>query len=355
MINQVVIIISPDSWNALPVSKHHYAMELAKNNTVYFIDKEVSKANILDKNVHIIRNYTRVKGLNRMPVWLAKQMMKVEVNSILKMTGKPDIVWSFDTSRLYFLSLFGATTNIAHIVDFTEHFKFNELIQEAHVCLASSDSILVKMGAINPRVFKINHGYYAENLTTPSPLSSSQKIATGIYIGNLAIKYLDWHALYTIINHRKDIEFVFIGNLTEKVVAEQQVYFDRIRGLENVTFKGRMNPDDVQRALLEADFCLMTYREKEFPNQLQNPHKIMQYLGSGKPVFASYTHEYRLSDLLFMYRDSNAVEKVFDEFLANSRGDFSQMAREKRINFALDNTYSKQIERIESILITIKK
>jgi hypothetical protein len=350
MNSKIILIISPDAWNALPVSKHHYAIELAKNNAVYFIDKEYGDENILDNNVHLIRNYRRIRGINRMPSILAKRVMKLEVNSILNITGTPDVVWSFDTSRLYFLSLFNAKISLAHIVDYTEDFKLKELVQDAHLCFASSDSIIDKMKNYSSAVFKINHGYIGGIITDIKEKVSLTNRKKGVYIGNLSIQYIDWKAMYAIAKCRDDVDFVYIGSTTGNFVQEHQPYFDALTKLNNTLFIGILSPEEVQYELKNADFCLMMYRATEFPEQLQNPHKIMQYLGSGKPIFASYTHEYRDSDLLYMYKKTNTIEEQFNDFLSNAKGDFSDEARKKRIAFALDNTYQKQIERISRII-----
>src|SRR5258708_6068060 len=37
LINKVIAILSPQPWNHSHISKHHYAIELARNNRVYFI------------------------------------------------------------------------------------------------------------------------------------------------------------------------------------------------------------------------------------------------------------------------------------------------------------------------------
>ena len=38
--NKTILIISPERWGTNFVSKHHYALELAKNNNVYFLNPD---------------------------------------------------------------------------------------------------------------------------------------------------------------------------------------------------------------------------------------------------------------------------------------------------------------------------
>jgi hypothetical protein len=156
MTNKTIIIISPDSWESLPVSKHHYAIELSKNNFVYFINPHNDNKNSKEQNITVINEYKKIKGLRFFPKIIRKAFVKKEVKSILNSipTNNIDIVWSFDTSRLYYLELFNAHINIAHIVDYTEHFFFNELISSADLCFGTSDSIIEKISKINNKVYK---------------------------------------------------------------------------------------------------------------------------------------------------------------------------------------------------------
>lgn len=352
--NLTILIISPDKWDFLPVSKHHYAMELAKDNDVYFINPTNSKKeNLTEKGVKIINQYRQIRGINKLPKLLQKFLMKSEVNSIMNQIegNKADIIWSFDTSRLYYLDLFNAKIKIAHVVDFSEHFNFNELISSADFCFATSDSITNKMLKLNKLVYKINHGYYSINRTVNNSNSRIEKSTlTGVYIGNLNIKYLDWKAISKIVIHRPDVKFYFIGSLSINKVLKNDKYFMNVYQSKNTHFIKEITPEEVELELKMCDFCFLAYKEKEFPNQLQNPHKVMQYLGSGTPVFASFTYEFKDTNLLFMYNDSERIQEDFDSFLSASSFHFSQESKQKRIDFALNNTYEKQIERIKKII-----
>lgn len=345
--NKNIILISPDSWSALPVSKHHYAIELAKNNTVYFINPPNAEKDFTEKGVFIINKYKKVKGLRFYPKWLRKLVMKVEVNSILK-NNKIDIVWSFDTSRLYYLDLFNADISIAHVIDFTEHFKFKELVSSANFCFSVADCITDKMLPINSNTFKINHGYHSLDETS-SQESVSVPNNVCMYFGNLSMAFIDWESLYLLAINFSEIEFWFFGSLIENNSSKNK-FLALISQESNVKFKKPVTPDLVNVYLKKAKFCVAAYRHKDFGRQLDNSHKIMQYLGSGTPVFCSYTYEYRNENLFDMYDDKDNLLSKFSDFITNKTNAFSDEARQKRTEFALDNTYPKQIERIEKII-----
>lgn len=346
--NKTIVIISPDSWSFLPASKHHYALELAKHNKVYFINPPNTETDFVDKGVTVINQYKKIRGIHFLPKVIRKFFMKLEVNSITsKVNNTIDVVWSFDTSRLYYLDLFKFTLKIAHIVDYTEHFYFKELISSADFCLSVADCISDKMLPFNTRILKLNHGYYEnysynENITLPPN--------TGIYFGNLNMIYIDWKSIYKLVSHNKSLNFWFYGPLnTEKLYANTE--FQLVRNCSNVKFHDSIAPELINRYLISADFCFLSYRHKEFGRQLDNSHKLMQYLGSGTPIFSSYTYEYKDSNLFTMYYDENDILEEFESFITNKNEDFSEEARSKRINFALNNTYSKQVERINDLIL----
>ena len=348
--NKVILIISPDNWNFLPVSKHHYAIELAKKNMVYFLPPPSSgEKDYQEKGVKIINNYRKIRGINKLPICSRKLVMQIEVTSILKKIHNKeiDIVWSYDTSRLYYLELFKAKIKIAHIVDYSEHFHFKELIASSDFCFATSDSITDKMKKYNSNVFKINHGFFPTEITTQPTL---KEIKEAVYIGNLNIKYLDWKTVYLLTNNYPNINFNFYGTLNQGGEFSNKEFFLKVFNSTNAFFHGKISPEKVNKVLKSADFCFACYLHEEYPLQLQNPHKIMQYLGSGTPLFSSFSHEYKDLDLFPMYQNDIDILEIFNKFLNNDFNDFNKESSNKRINFALENTYSKQIERIEKII-----
>lgn len=341
-----IIIISPDRWGFIDVSKHHYAKVLSKKNQVYFIDPpNGGEDEKISDSLHVIRKYTRVKGINKIPSSLRKRMMRKEVNSLLKsMNGSVDVVWSFDSSRLYYLDLFKAKLSIAHLVDFRENHFLKELATSADYCFATSDSIIDNLKTHNKRSHKLQHGY-----AIPKELKSfdlpGENSTKGIYIGNLDIVFLDWNVVKVLCKEFSSIDFVFIGPISQPLLERMESTH-----LSNLHFVPKVPSSDVPGYLTSATFCFQIYDEKMFPEQLQNPHKIMQYLGSGKPIFASSTHEYRSSGLIAEYKDQADVVEKFRTFSEELVKHSSEESSKQRIDYALDHTYTKQVKRIEEFI-----
>ena len=73
-INKKIIIISPESWGINFVSKHHYAKELAnKGNEVYFLNPPSDKNELIniEKNLYVINYKNILRGINKLPVFIA--------------------------------------------------------------------------------------------------------------------------------------------------------------------------------------------------------------------------------------------------------------------------------------------
>src|SRR5438105_1732166 len=104
-LNRVIIILSPQPWNYLFISKHHYARELSKNNSVYYIGppsngrKFIFSCACEDANQQLkIVSYTVPS-----PDWLRfklpglyKKVVRFYLSKVLKsFVGKADVCFDF--------------------------------------------------------------------------------------------------------------------------------------------------------------------------------------------------------------------------------------------------------------------
>src|ERR1700761_9590989 len=117
---KTILIVSPQSWGKMFVSKHHYAIGLAKQGaTVYFLnppDQEnrqpkgaitISKSEEQDNLYFIEHRLSFPYNIKFHFIALFHWLMRAHVKKILKKIGRPiDIVWSFDLGHLYPFSHF---------------------------------------------------------------------------------------------------------------------------------------------------------------------------------------------------------------------------------------------------------
>ena len=125
-----ILLISPQAWGKMFVSKHHYAIELAKKgNTVYFLnppepstrkEKITIEASDVQPGLFIIHHKLSFPyNIKFHFITLFHALMKGHIKRILKKIGTPiDIVWSFDLGNLYPFQFFPASAfKIFHPVD----------------------------------------------------------------------------------------------------------------------------------------------------------------------------------------------------------------------------------------------
>ena len=224
---KTILILSPQAWGKMFVSKHHYAIGLAKRgNTVYFLnppDQEETErkqeeterkeaieitSSQIDPHLFLIEHRLffpyRLK-FRALPLfhWL----MKFHVSHLLKKINRPvDIVWSFDLGNLYPLHFFGKQPyKIFHPVDEPLHAPAIEAARGAEIIFSVTKEILEKYNQFKvPRHF-INHGVSDEFLIADKP-ENSAGVSTRIgFSGNLLRPDIDRNTLLTIVkeNHPK--------------------------------------------------------------------------------------------------------------------------------------------------------
>ncbi len=112
--NKTILILSPQSWGKMFVSKHHYAVELARyGNTVYFLNPPEQEKNsrtgieieraAMHPGLFIIHHRLSFPyNLKFRFKPLFHFLMKGHIKKLLHaLEHEPDIIWSFDLGNLY--------------------------------------------------------------------------------------------------------------------------------------------------------------------------------------------------------------------------------------------------------------
>lgn len=344
-----ILLISPEPWSHIFVSKHHYAVHLGrKGNNVFFLNPPSTKNDVTKtqyENVWQV-NYTGFpRGLRFFPKILQRQIIKKVFESLEDLCSiKFYIVWSFDNSVFYdFSALPKEILKISHIVDLNQDFQTKIAAETADVCFGVCSPIVKKLLSNNKNTFFINHGF--------SPCLSEKKVSLpgtnkikAFYAGNLNLKYIDWFTFKKVVSERSEVDFIFAGPWSNgKVKANMQSF-------SNVYYLGQLKAMDLGCLYAAADVLLLLYRAVEFPEQLSNSHKMMEYLGSGKMIVASNTQEYqKLTErcLFLMAVEGKMFSQLLQSAIQNLEHWNSAIKQKERHNIAMENTYDKQIARIE--------
>jgi hypothetical protein len=279
-----------------------------------------------------------------MPNWIKSRLIESDFNSLqnfLKTTI--DIIWNFDTSRFFHLSKISSSVlRICHIVDLNQDFEWKSLASTADICLCNSGPIKNKIQALNRRTFFVNHGYHTNSIERVQTLPGGNKLKA-VYAGNLDIKYLDYELLCDLITRNPHVDFVFAGNYSNT---------NPLNNLDsaNIYLIGSIDGNEIASIYSQADILLVTYLAEQYEEQLANPHKMMEYLGSGKTIIATKTLEYENNDLIEMAYSREEFFSKFEAVISHLKEYNSEKRMHDRRAFALKNSYEHQIKRIEQLI-----
>ena len=209
------------------------------------------------------------------------------------------------------------------------------------------------MRKYNTNTFNIGHGYNSHYIPLQKEdldqLNDNFNIKVG-YVGNLTLRYIDWKTIHCIVSSNPSVGFYFIGPASASNISKNEgadEYFLRTKENKNSIFIGSKPGEKIPGYLAEFDMLLLIYKADKHVKQLANPHKMLEYLGSGNTILASWTHEYRnLKELLVMV-DNNQIQDRFSEIIDNLDKYNSAGLRLKRKLFAKSRSYPIKIIEIE--------
>jgi glycosyltransferase involved in cell wall biosynthesis len=362
---QTIIVLSSEPWGNNFLSKHHYAINLAKlGNNVFYINPPSNGKQIKDisKNLKVV-DYGALRGINRLPLFLKRYFQKREARKILRLIDQKqvDIVWSFDPFRFQDLAVFNPKWKIYHPVDV--HETSLEAEMNVDVIFSVADKILDRFTDNYLPKYFIDHGLashflnYSLNEVEGKIPFINEGLVVG-YVGNIASDFIDRKILLELIDQNPDVNFCLVGptgksNLSTN--ANAQWFVDKLSTYKNVVMTGSVPSADLPKYIHQMDVCLNCYNTVGFRNFSYNTHKTMEYLSQGKIVISSFLDQYKeRPDLVTMCESNDDLTKVFSDVKNNIDQYRSRQQIETRIAFAVSNLYSKQIEKIEDHLTDLE-
>lgn len=349
-----VLLISPEPWDHLFVSKHHYAVYLGKRgNKVFFLNPPSRSESVTStdyQDVFSIQYTGFWMGLRLYPAFLRRYLLRRKYNSLQKKCGVAfDVVWSFDSSVFFdFAALPRYVLKISHIVDFNQDFQLKMVVSTADYCFCPSEILRRRLSPYNSKTIKISHGYAVPEHTVAEVNFLGKNRVKIFYAGNLDIPYIDWHLIQKLISQNSNVDFYFAGSK-----SETNKELTTLLKFDNFYYVGELKKNVLSAYLECTDVTILVYKADEFREQLANPHKVMEYLAAGKVIVSTYTDELRsLSEqqLVCMTSSNSEFLAMFSSVLKNLSEWNSSEKMQKRKQYALENTYDKQIEKIELIV-----
>lgn len=357
--NQSILILSPEPWGTNFVSKHHYAAELGEHNRVHFAGPPgwhwpLRRWAPSGERVRLL-NYPSIPGLNRLPARMARPLRRLQARWLETLAGGPfDLVWNFDPFVFQDLSVFRCKLKIYHGVDLHYTDLENDCVAGADVAFFTSDLLRQRHAHSATPAFQINHGLSRIFAQRPGKDWSAHPgpIQVG-FVGNLHYRFLDYELLYQIIRAHPQVVFNLVGPTGSSNLGSQprQNQLERIQSLENVKCWGAVHPARLTELFESFDLFLMCYQGDDYKTELANPHKLLEYLSSGKVTVCHYADQYRDQRHLLAMADQQAeLPALFERVVTRLAEYNSAELSARRREYALANTYASQIARIENLL-----
>ncbi|MFN0030770.1 MAG: hypothetical protein ACKVOR_01275 [Flavobacteriales bacterium] len=355
-----ILIISPESWGKSLLSKHHYALELvARGNRVWFLNSPFHKkdevaqlAEAHHTNLHILDEPIH-KGLTKWPQWLQRIVIRHKVRRLLARAGVSfHAVWSFDNSRYFLLDEFTGAIKIHHVVDTHMNYSLREACSSANVCLAVTDELVSRCAAYNTNAHFVQHGF-APFSNTALTLHDRGYQTHACYVGNLLMHAFDPTVIATLANKFPAVCFHLIGNtyinhLSTTIDPMRATQLEALRPLPNVVFYGELPYEEAFTLAAQCDVLLLMYFNKT--EIIGNSSKLLTYLSTGKVILADDLSGHQASHLLLSVQSREEYVSKFEHTIRNLAELNNKSNSSARKLFAEQHTYSKQVERIETII-----
>jgi glycosyltransferase involved in cell wall biosynthesis len=351
-------MISPEPWGINFLSKHHYALELAqKGNFITFIEPADTEHELQVAPEHPqirLLPWKSSRGQRHLPRLVARKLQQSEGKKIQAITRHaPDVIWSFDNSRLFHLdALAPGAFKLHHVVDLNQDFQLREACESADLGLCTTRFILEKMHAYLPNTHVLHHGCQLRQVASWQP---HHRKPTVMYVGNLMIPLLDRQLLLDAIEAHPEVAFRLVGsygrdNLNQEVPKEAVHFVKTLMAKPNVTLTGALSQSQLDRELSKADMFVIAYREEEH-EQVANPHKVMELLSTGRPILSNFLDAFsEEQQLITMTKDRSSWLTAFSSMLQRIPELNSRDQSELRQRFAAEHTYSAQLDQIEKLI-----
>jgi glycosyltransferase involved in cell wall biosynthesis len=364
--NMNILLISPQPWGDMYVSKHHYAIALAAlGHTVYFLNppsariRDVSVDAVNGRQnlfvVHsgfdnslVLRYHFRLLYDLRVRKWLKK---------VLKRLPSIDTVWCFETNIISNLAYFGKMKKILHVVDPLDE-RMRSIGKNADLIVCVSNRILDQFKHVDVKKDFINHALSDEAIKNACSFDAAElyrspgrKVG---YAGNLFRQIIDTNVIISVVNENPGIEFHFWGSydsLKNNLGAEDQTMLKHLQELPNVVFHGAVPASALIPAMKNMDAFLLVYKPIAGFYDSSNSHKLLEYWATGKVVISTYIDQYsgnEFNDFLRMNKENHNGDfpAMFTEVMNDLDSWNAPEKMNKRRDFALKQSYSNNAKKI---------
>ncbi|MEZ4757000.1 MAG: glycosyltransferase [Flavobacteriales bacterium] len=360
--NERILIVSPEAWGSMRISKHHYATSLARAGAqVYFMGPRNTSptrddvAMAEEEGLVLVTDTWHWPGQRFLPRWSRALLDAAHLAGVARRCGGGfDILWNFDAYRFRSLrSRANARVRLLHLMDLPRPWDAHEPASNADLVIAVSQSMIDALGAHVREGIHVPHGI----LPRPPGTDRTDRTGTGPHIGyagNLAIPYLDLEGILRIATEHPQATIHLFGPWSHAFGGKGQLAPDmlaRLRNQPNIRLHGQVPSSELHERLSAMDLLLVAYDSARFPNETRNSHKVLEYLMTGRPVLASHMADLvQLHQLLVMAPPGTSIADLAGDVLRDLHKHNAPERMAMRKAYAASMSYDAHLLRIADAL-----
>ena len=367
---QSIVIVSPQPWSDMWVSKHAISWELSKQNRVLFVNPSYSPMRfllepsntklrkIIFPRLHRIKNQLIMftpwiipgSRYNKKILIFNEKLIVRQLRQILcRLRFKNPILFIFDGKFPFLIGKLGEKMSIYYCVDMffydnPLHQDYEHITaQKVDLILAISDFHAKRLGVFGKPVFTVPHGYFPE---FSQPFVNTKKKSDPKIIGMVGqlSARVDTRLIIHIAESFPEYKVVLVGptqNLCWTKLTDDDL--KNLNNMSNIYLVGPQPFRELPKYISQFDVCIVPLKTSLKQVQQSNPYKLLQYLALGKPVVSTAFKSARNLDGLIYVADNEEQFIAYVKQALNEKGDRLKMARMK---YAEEYTYDKIITKI---------
>lgn len=362
LLGKRILMISPQPWNYIEISKHHYARVLGRGNDVVFLqppDLSLSRG-VIRLHDSGVEGVTLADWRPLTPKWFRfhahpayAALVRLDARRIRAEVGnRLDLLWCFDVNLFPDLRAFGARFNIFHPVDPLSDSRHAAVGRSADLILTVSDKILrsVAMHGVGTPSAVINHGVGPDFALLSRTESDSGRREGPVhcgYFGHLDRPVINARLLERIARENPLVTFHFWGPATPGGLVHSA-----LSSLPNCLLHGAVGKRELAEAASKMDCFVIAYVDDPSESDRSNSHKLLEYFATGRVTISTRMECYDDPDLLIMSRlpGDEDFPALFASVVAKIDAHNTPAKSARRKAVAAQYTYEGNVARIEALI-----